>query len=339
MRASRLVAIVLHLQQQGPTTAERLADLLDVSIRTVYRDVAALQAAGVPLWTVPGAGGGIRLVEGWSGRLGGVTADEVDALALAAAPSVADELGLGTMVAAAQSKVIQALPPELRGRASRVRDRFVLDAPGWFHRDEPIDHLGVIAAAVWAGERLDICYRRADRTVRRRIDPLGLVLKAGTWYLVAAHRNRPRTYRIGRIAAARPTGQRFARPADFDLADWWTRSGEEFDRSLLRATITVRLSPSALRLLPHVVGPTAAEMGMDSASEPDPDGWRCIELPVESEEVALGQLPALGAGVEVLAPQALRRQLADIGAQLARLNHQPRAVQHHPRATSAPMVA
>ena len=320
MRASRLVALVLHLQRRGRATAASLADELEVSVRTVYRDVTALQEAGVPVWAEPGPGGGIRLVEGWSGRVGGVTAEELDALMLAGAPAVAADLGLGAVVAAAQSKVIDALPPELRGRASRVRERFLLDAPGWFHRDEPADHLPVIAAAVWASERVDIGYRRSDRTVARRIDPLGLVLKGGVWYLVAAHRARPRTYRIGRITSARPTGIGFERPAEFDLEDWWTRSGEEFDRSLLRSTIAVRLSPAAVRMLPHVFGTASAKLAMASAAEPDADGWRQIALPVESEEVAAGQLPALGSGVEVLEPLALRVHMATIGTELAARN-------------------
>jgi predicted DNA-binding transcriptional regulator YafY len=320
MRASRLVALVLHLQQRGPTTADVLAEELEVSVRTIYRDVASLQAAGVPLWAEPGPGGGIRLVEGWSGRLDGLTADEAGAFALAGAPSVAAELGLGTLVAAAQAKLLGALPPELRARASRVQERFLLDAPGWFHRDEPAEHLGTVAGAVWAGDRLDVQYRRSDRVVRRRLDPLGLVLKAGTWYLVAAHRGQSRTYRVGRIVSAHPTGQRFERPSAFDLDAWWQASGADFDRSLLRATIRVRLNPSAARRLPHVVGPTSARIGMTSAEGPDADGWLTLDLPVESEEVALDQLPALGDGVEVLAPASLRRSISAMGERLTALN-------------------
>lgn len=320
MRASRLIGLVLHLQQRGPATAETLAATLEVSVRTIYRDVVALQEAGVPLWAESGPGGGIRLVEGWSGRIGGVTTDELDALSLAGAPSVAAELGLGTVVAAAQAKVVDALPPELRGRASRVRERFLLDAPGWFHRGDPSDHLPAVASAVWNGERIDLRYRRADRTVTRRVDPLGLVLKGGTWYLVGAHRNQPRTYRVGRITSVESTEQRVRRPAGFDLTSWWEASAEGFDRSLLRTTITVRLSPAALRRLPHVVGPIAARIGTRTSGVAGPDGWRRLELPVESVEVAANQLPALGSGVEVLAPLSLRRHLATVGAQLAARN-------------------
>ncbi|MFP3906814.1 MAG: helix-turn-helix transcriptional regulator, partial [Acidimicrobiales bacterium] len=123
------------------------------------------------------------------------------------------------------------------------------------------------------------------------------------------------------ISSVESTGQRVRRPDRFDLARWWEASAEDFDRSLLRTTITVRLSPPALRLLPHVLGPVAARIGTDTAGDPDPDGWRRLELPVESEEVAAGQLPALGSGIEVLAPLSLRRHLATIGAELAARNH------------------
>src|SRR4051812_15130166 len=178
MRASRLVALLLRLQQGGPATAAHLAEELEVSVRTIYRDVTALQAAGVPLWTEPGPGGGIRLLDGWSGRLDGISPDEAGALHLA-----------GTV---ARASVLATLPRELGARAGRIRERLHVDAPDWFSREEAVPHLDVVADAVWTGRRLDLRY--GDN--RRRVDPLGLVLKAGRWYLVAAHRGQPRTYRM-----------------------------------------------------------------------------------------------------------------------------------------------
>lgn len=320
MRASRLLALLLSLERRRGATAEQLAEELEVSVRTIYRDVAALQAAGVPLWTEAGPGGGIRLVDGWSGHLAGLTAEEASALTLAGAPDIAAELGLGAVAAAAQSKVLEALPPELRGRATRLHERFLLDAPGWFHRPDPLDALPVVADAVWNATRLDLTYRRADRAVQRRVDPLGLVLKAGTWYLVAAHRRQPRTYRVGRIAAAEPTGERAERPDGFDLAIWWAESGAEFDRALLRDEVRVRLSPRSIRWLPTAVGTTSAELALAGAPDPDGDGWQTLDLPVESIEVAATQLVALGDGVEVIEPPELRAELARIGTALAARN-------------------
>lgn len=314
------MALMLLLQARGRATAAQVAAELEVSVRTVYRDVAALQAAGVPLWTEPGPNGGIRLLDGWRTHLDGLTGDEAGALFLSGARHAASELGLGAVLAAAEAKVLTTLPPELRARAGRMRERFHLDAPGWFHRPEPREHLAPIADAVWSTRRIDISYRRADKTVRRRLDPLGLVSKAGTWYLVARHRDDIRTYRISRVESVTVRGETFERPRDFDLAGWWAESSREFDQSLLRYRCRLRCSPTALWLLPHLVDATAAQRAIDGASEPEAEGWRVIELSTESEEVAASQLTGLGAGVEVLAPRSLRRALHEIGTQLAARN-------------------
>jgi predicted DNA-binding transcriptional regulator YafY len=318
-----LVALLLHLQHGGGATAAQLAAELEVSVRTVYRDVAALQAAGVPLWTETGPGGGIRLVEGWRSRLDGLTADEAGVLFLAGAPGAAADLGVGTVLAAAQVKVLATLPPELRSRAARVRERFHLDAPGWFHHDEPLPHLATVAEAVWADHRVDVRYRRSDRVVDRRLDPLGLVLKAGTWYLVARHRDQVRTYRVGRIVEAGARPERFERPADFDLAAWWAASSADFDRSIQRARVRLRLGPRAARWLPLHVDQVAAREALAAAGPPDADGWVELDLAVEAEDVALAQLVALAPEVEVLEPAALRAAFADVGARLLALHAPP----------------
>lgn len=320
MRASRLLAILLRLQQAGPATSEQLAGELEVSVRTIYRDVAALQAAGVPVWTETGPGGGVRLLEGWRSRLDGLTADEAGALFLGGAPGAVAELGLGTVLAAAQAKVLATLPPELRGRAARVRQRFLLDAPGWFHHGEDLPHLAVVADAVWGERRVDLRYRRGSGEVSRRVDPLGLVLKGGTWYLVARHRRTPLTYRVGRIVDAVVLDERFERPHGFDLASHWAESSAAFDRSILRERVRLRLSPGAARDLAWFVDATAAAEALDSAQPPDADGWVEVELAVEEEAVAAGQLLALGDGVEVLAPLSLRASIAATGRRMTAIN-------------------
>jgi predicted DNA-binding transcriptional regulator YafY len=323
VRAGRLVALLLHLQHRGGATAAELAAALEVSVRTVYRDVAALQGAGVPLWTETGPGGGIRLVEGWRSRLDGLTADEAGVLFLAGAPGAAAELGVGTVLAAAQVKVLATLPPELRGRAARVRERFLLDAPGWFHRDEPLPHLATIAEAMWADHQVAIRYRRADRSVDRVLDPLGLVLKAGTWYLVARQGADVRTYRVGRVEAAEALPERFARPGGFDLAAFWSASSAAFDRTILRDRVRVRLSPGAQRALPRHTDKTAAEEALAAAGPPDAEGWVEVDLAVEAEDVAFGQLIGLAPDVEVLAPASLRALFAAVGERLV-ARHAPR---------------
>ncbi len=178
MRSARLLALLLVLQRRGRATAAELAGELEVSVRTLYRDVAALTEAGVPVWAEPGPHGGIRLVEGWRTRLDGLSADEAAALFLSGAPQAAADLGLAAVAVNARAKVDATLPAELRGRAGRIRERFLLDAPGWFARPEPLGALPAVADAVWEARRLDLRY--GPRATRRRVDPLGLVLKAGT---------------------------------------------------------------------------------------------------------------------------------------------------------------
>ena len=318
MRSSRLLALLLVLQRRQRATAAELAAELEVSVRTLYRDVAALVAAGFPLWTEPGPHGGIRLVEGWRTRLDGLTAEEASALFLSGAPQAVADLGLGAVALSARAKVDATLPAELRDRAGRIRERFLLDAPAWFARPEPLTALPAAATAVWEGRKLEL--RHGGHPHSRRVDPLGLVLKAGTWYLVARSRGELRTYRVGRIDHAEVLAETFARPDDFDLAAWWAASSAAFDQSLLVYRCRVRLSPYAQQALPRVVPHDAVRRMLAEAGPADADGWRALELLLEGEDVAVDQLAGLGDGVEILEPPELRRRLHELGVQMARRN-------------------
>jgi predicted DNA-binding transcriptional regulator YafY len=316
VRSARLLALLLRLQRRGGATAGDLAAELEVSERTVYRDVSMLQAAGVPLWTEPGPRGGIRLVDGWRSPIDGFTASETVALTIGAAG--APDLGLGSVLAAAQSKLHSTLPESARDSLETVTRRFLLDAPGWFHRDEPNEQLPAIAGAVWSERRLDIVYGRRGRGVRRRVDPLGIVLKAGTWYLVAAHRREPRTYRVSRITAVTELAERAWRPDGFDLASWWAESADTFDAAIRPLRARLRVSPAARRGLPGAVPGRITRDAVDAATPTD-DGWFEVDLPLEPVDVAVSQLASLP-GVEVLDPPELRASLAAHGWQTAALN-------------------
>jgi predicted DNA-binding transcriptional regulator YafY len=320
VRASRLVTLLFTLQRLRGATAADLARELEVSERTIYRDVAALMAAGVPLWTEPGRGGGIRLLEGWRTRLDGLTAHEAAAIFAVGAPQVLAELGMSAALAGAQAKLLATLPVELREHARGVAERFHLDAPGWFHTPQQVTQLAAVAEAVWGQQRLRISYRRRHDTAERTVDPLGLVLKAGTWYLAAGVDGTVRTYRVDRVAAAEPTGERFDRPAGFDLAEWWAGAAGRFESQLLRATVRLRVGPRGLKMLPHAADHDAALKAIAQAGPPDAEGWRELELETESIAVAAGQLTALGGEVEALDPEELRTALAAAGAALARRN-------------------
>lgn len=320
MRASRLVTLLFTLQRLRTATAAELARELEVSERTVYRDIAALTEAGVPIWTEQGRGGGIRLVEGWRTRLDGLTAQEAAALFAVGAPQVMAELGMSTALAGAQAKLLATLPEGLREHARMVAERFHLDAPGWFHTPQHVTQLAVVAAAVWDQARLQIRYRRGEQHVERVVDPLGVVLKAGTWYLAAGVDDTVRTYRVDRIAAAEPTGAHFVRPVEFDLVNWWADAAKRFEATMLRDSVRLRIGPRGLRLLPGVTDVEAALRAVATAGPPDADGRREVELEVENLRVAAGQLTGLGGEVEALHPPELRAALRAAGEALAARN-------------------
>jgi predicted DNA-binding transcriptional regulator YafY len=309
MRASRLVSLLLLLQTRGRLTATELARELEVSVRTVYRDVEALSEAGVPIYAERGPLGGMRLVDGYRTRLTGLTAEEAEALFLSGLPGPAAELGLGTVVAAARLKVLAALPPELRSRAARLAQRFHLDAPGWFQSVEGTPHLQALTTAVWEDRIVDIGYDRGDRIVDRRLEPLGLVLKGGVWYAVGRAEDQVRTYRVSRIRSVRLTDERFGRPDGFDLAGFWTESTAAYEASVARIEVDVRVHPDRLGRLAGAVGEEPVRSA-ERLDEPDPDGWPRLRLRVGwPREVHLRLLTA-GPDVEVLAPAEVRERMA-----------------------------
>ena len=269
MRASRLLSLLLLLQTRGGMTAAQLADELEVSVRTVHRDVEALGAAGIPVYAERGPHGGIRLIDGYRTRLTGMTTEEADALFLSGLPGAAAELGLGTVVASSRLKVLAALPVELRGRASRLLERFHLDAAGWFRPGDTVPWLATIAESVWEGMRIELEYDRGDRSVRRVVDPLGIVLKAGNWYLVAAHEGQLRTYRVSRVLDVEATEDRSVRPDGFDLSAYWTESTAAYERDAPRIEVTLRARRGASRWLEDVIDTPVARQ-RDGAGGPGP---------------------------------------------------------------------
>lgn len=318
MRASRLVSLVLLLQARGTMTARELARELEVSERTVYRDVLALSEAGVPVYAEQGRRGGYRLVDGYRTRLTGLSRTEAEALFLAGLPGPAEDMGLAEAVAAARLKVLAALPPSLQDAPARTGQRFHLDVAGWFDDAGPPPMLAALARAVWRDETVVLRYRR-DREVTRRADPYGLVLKGGVWYLVARVGEDLRTYRVGRVTAVEPTGESFVRDETFDLKAFWAERAAQFVETLLTGTVTIRLSREGARALRHAVEAPAARRALEAAGEPDGQGRITTRLPVESLDVAYIQLLRLGPEVEVLDPPELRERMAEAARRHAAL--------------------
>ncbi|MER7640920.1 YafY family protein [Streptomyces sp. NPDC126522] len=323
MRAARLIKMVLLLQSRATMTAAELAQELEVSERTVTRDAQALSEAGVPVYAERGRAGGYRLVGGYRTRLTGLARSEAEVLFLSGVPGALREMGLEDAASAARLKVSAALVPSLSDASHTAAQRFHLDAPAWFREPKTPDLLPVVADAVWDDRKVVARYRRGDDEVERPLEPYGLVLKAGVWYLCArvADRDTFRVYRIDRFTAVERQGEeRFVRDEGFDLPAFWDERAEQFARSILRAEVVVRLSADGARRLPYAVDPAAAREALKAADAPrNDDGWVTVTLPVESEEVARGQLAELGPEVEVLAPESLRARFATDAARLAEL--------------------
>ncbi|MEU8300503.1 YafY family protein [Micromonospora sp. NPDC048909] len=329
MRASRLVSLLLLLQNRGRMTAQELAAQLEVSVRTVYRDVEALGEAGVPVYAERGPAGGYRLVDGYRTRLTGLTAGEAEAIFLAGVPGPAGELGLGSMLSTAELKLRAALPAELADRGGRIRQRFHLDAPTWFREPEPTPHLAALAEAVWADRQVRVRYRRSrgPREVTRTLSPLGLVLKAGRWYLVAAVDEQVRTYRVGAVLELSVLDELVDRPDGFDLVSCWQEHADGYERSVYRAEARVRMSVAALELMAYVFPPAMSRAARAAAGEPDADGWLLTTVPIESVKHGHIELLKLGAEVQVLAPAELCERFTATAHRLAALYPAPVAVE------------
>ncbi|MBL3671206.1 WYL domain-containing protein [Streptomyces sp. M2CJ-2] len=337
MRAARLIKMVLLLQSRPSMTAAELARELEVSERTVTRDAQALSEAGVPVYADRGRAGGYRLVGGYRTRLTGLARGEAEALFLSGVPGALREMGLEDAASAARLKVSAALLPSLRDASRTAAQRFHLDAPGWFREPVTPELLPAVADAVWDDHRVTARYLRGEgehrREVVRELEPYGLVLKAGVWYLCARVSGHEafRVYRVDRFTAVEPVGPdpahpaRFERDREFELPAFWEERAEQFARSILRTEVVVRLSPEGVRALPHSVEPSAAAAAREALAGAagefggDGGGWVTVTLPVESEEVAHTQLTALGPEVEVLAPASLRERFAAQAVRLALL--------------------
>jgi predicted DNA-binding transcriptional regulator YafY len=323
MRAARLIKMVLLLQNRPSMTAAELARELEVSERTVTRDAQALSEAGVPVYADRGRAGGYRLIGGYRTRLTGLARGEAEALFLSGVPGALREMGLEDAASAARLKVSAALLPSLRDASKTAAQRFHLDAPNWFTEPKAPALLPAVADAVWDDRRVTARYRSREAEVERELEPYGLVLKAGVWYLCARvaepGHGSYRVYRIDRFTAVAASADRFVRDEEFDLPGFWEEQAEQFARSILRAEVVVRLSEDGARRLPYAVDPASAREALAAAGAPDQDGWLTVTLPVESEKVAHSQLAGLGPEVEVLVPESLRRCFADDAARLAAL--------------------
>ncbi len=315
MRASRLLSILTTLQAKGHVTAQALADECEVSLRTIYRDVDALSAAGIPIYSERGSSGGYRLLDGYKVRLNGLSSTEAEALFLAGLTRQAADMGLGTVAASARKKLLAALPETMRSDAMRAR--FYLDAPGWFSEGETLAHLPLVADAVWNERAIRMRYQSREAETERRVEPLGIVLKGGVWYLAARADGNTRTYRISRILELALLEERFEYPEAFDLEAYWAESTRRYETALHPNQAELFLSPWAIEVMDEFL-PPSVRSGAVVSSETDARGWRRVTLSVGSATHAAMEVLRFGGEAEVVGPPELRAEMAKVVALLAK---------------------
>jgi predicted DNA-binding transcriptional regulator YafY len=316
MRADRLLSLLMLLQTRGKLTARELAGKLEVSERTIYRDIDALSAAGVPVYGEPGRAGGFDLLDSYRTNLTGMNEGELRALFMLGIPAPLTELGVGQDLQAALLKLSAALPDSHRQDEISVRQRFHLDSTWWRQGQEPVPHLRTIEQAVWGDRRLAIRYRPLYTTeLEQVVDPYGLVAKAGVWYLVYARVGRTRAQRVADLRDVRLTNETFERPGDFDLAGFWKAWCAEHERGGSHYRVTVRVAPHFIPEMAIHFGERVKQQ-LAAVNPPDEKGRITLELSFERLESARARLLGLGNGIEVLEPIALRTSIQDYAMQI-----------------------
>jgi predicted DNA-binding transcriptional regulator YafY len=316
MRASRLLSILILLQLRVRLTADALAQEFEVSARTIYRDVDKLSAAGVPIYGDRGPGGGFQLLDGYQTRLTGLATDEAEAMFMIGMPGPAAALGLGDAAVSAGRKLLAALPREWGETASKMNARFHLDPVDWYRAEARVAHLPALVRAVLDCRIVTMQYSSWSSERAWRVEPLGLVMKAGAWYLVARGAGKTRIFKVTNMAAHRVLAESFVRPADFDLPSYWANELVRFETQLRTESATIKASAIGLKRLAEL-GEYAAT-AVAAAAAPRPGRWTTLTLPIENVEHAARMLLGLGPEVEVVAPVALRNEVNKLALQIAR---------------------
>jgi predicted DNA-binding transcriptional regulator YafY len=314
MRASRLLSILILLQLRGRLTAEELATEFEVSERTIYRDIDALSMAGVPVYGDRGPGGGFALLDGYQTRLTGLAADEAEAMPMIGLASIAADLGLGHAASTAQRKLLAALPQGRQQSADRVAERVHFDPVDWYRAAEPLPHLPAIARAVLDQLRVSMRYESWRGVREWEVEPLGLVMKAGVWYLVANGHGKTRIFRLSNMAEVTVLAEAFVRPDSFDLPSWWAAEQARFDAELFSEVATLRVSPLGRQRLAAL-----SPRGAAAVSGCQTDGWAIVEMAVENSDHGAREMLSLGAEVEILAPASFREKVSRLAAGIAAL--------------------
>ena len=300
MKSARLLRILLALQVRSPRSARELAAELEVCERTVYRDVDALAAGGVPIFATRGAQGGIHLMEGYRRAIAELEEDEIHALYVSSSDPLAD-LGFGSPLQRAREKLSGALTERQKLIAEKASARIRVDQRRWGQEGAPTELLVTLRRAVWDDRCLDLAYRdRNGARTSRRIDPLGLVSKSGVWYLVARHAGEYRSFRADRVISAELCDKRFERPRDFDLDAYWSQSSRQYEGMINRFAVTVKVPSDSVDSLSSYWRPASVEVH---------DSHSIVRYEFPGREPAVYQLLAWGSEVTLLEPRDLVDEL------------------------------
>ena len=319
MRADRLLSLVMLLQTRGNMTAQALGEELEVSERTIYRDVEALSFAGIPVYTERGPGGGIALLDSYRTSLTGLNRNEVRALFMLSIPAPLDELGVTADLKAALLKLSAALPAVGRDEQIMARQRIHLDSVAWSQPEQPVPHLQTIHQAVWQDFKLQLRYDLGYfGEIELPVDPYGLVAKTTVWYLVCAREDHLRVLRVPDILEARVLDEHFERPSDFNLVTYWQDWCEQNEKRLASFQVEVRVAPELIPYLWTHFGERVADQGTQLEA-PDEDGRLTVTLQFERFEEARRRLLGYGRAIEVLEPNVLRKSIKDYAWQVVDL--------------------
>lgn len=319
MRADRLLAILLLLQNRGRMTAQVLAEELGVSMRTMYRDLDALSIAGAPIYADRGPGGGWNLLKGYQSSFSWFTEAELRHLFTPAKASPMDELAGKDAHQEIWLKLFSALPAAQRHYTEEVRQRIYLDTERWWNNREEAPSLQILHNAVWAQQKVQIVYQRHEsKATARLIEPLGLVSKGYIWYVIGKSEESIRVYRLSRIQSCIPTEERFARPESFDLVQFWQEWQNHFLQTFSPITVLLKTTPAEINTLVKVFGEGISRLRAQPANALEEETIQ-LQLQFESLDAAQRALLGFGATIEVLSPVELRGQLQHAAASVIAL--------------------
>jgi predicted DNA-binding transcriptional regulator YafY len=307
VRADRLISILLLLQTNGQMTARELAEKLEVSERTIYRDMEALSSSGIPIFAEQGRNGGWTLLEGYETKLTGLKKSEILSLLISPSIPLLNDLGLSESSIEARKKLIASLPVPYRDNVHDGWNRIHIDTSTWHQQQDKIASFEILKAVIWKEHKLKLTYQKHEGTYSCTVvKPLGLVAKGSRWYFVAAKENDEiRSYRASRIQTVEVLEETFQRPKTFDLAQYWTDSTNQFIKNLPTYNVQVAVHPSAL---PRVTF-TDRFVQVVEYGNTDQAGWILVKLSFNTEEEAKAYILGYANQMRVIKPKKLSDQI------------------------------